>query len=312
MNVRFARAAVALALAAAGPARAGDRPPVLVLGALPAETQPVEAALSDRQSLTVMGVPAVSGALDGRPVIVAATGVGKVNAAMTTALLLERFTPTAVIFTGIAGALAPGLEPADVVVGERLVQHDLVNHGEAGPVLRGVRSPVDGTENPVELTSSPELLALARAAAHALEALPAVTSGRPPRVSFGTIATGDSFVGSRARQEQLRALTGADAIEMEGAAVAQVCRELRVPFVVIRGLSDRAGDGARDEMQRNLARAAQNAAHLALAVARGVGTARPATERRPEPLTAAVGPRRLALKSEFRRGRLCLVAQSAG
>lgn len=276
MNVRFARAAVAFGLAAAGPAWAADRLPVLVLGALPAETQPVEAALSERQPLTVMGVPVVSGSLDGRPVIVAATGVGKVNAAMTTALLLERFTPAAVIFTGIAGALAPGLEPADVVVGERLVQHDLVNHGEAGPVLRGVRSPVDGTENPIVLTSSPELLALAREAAPALEASPVAAGHRPPRVAFGTIATGDSFVGSRARQEQLRALTGADAIEMEGAAVAQVCRELRVPVLVIRGLSDRAGDGARDEMQRNLARAAQNAAGLALAVARGIGAPPPA------------------------------------
>lgn len=275
---RRATVGLVLALAAAGPARAGDRPPVLVLGALPAETQPVEAALSDRRPLTVLGVPAVSGLLDGRPVVVAATGVGKVNAAMTTALLLERFTPAAVIFTGIAGALAPGLEPGDVVVGERLVQHDLVNHGEAGPVLRSVRSPVDGSENPIVLTSSPELLALAREAARLLEAIPGAADRRGPRVLFGTIATGDSFVGSRARQEQLRAQTAADAIEMEGAAVAQVCRGLRVPFLVVRGLSDRAGDGARDEMQRNLARAAQNAARLALAVARGVADHWPAAE----------------------------------
>ncbi|MCM2255196.1 MAG: 5'-methylthioadenosine/adenosylhomocysteine nucleosidase [Vicinamibacteria bacterium] len=275
---RRATVGLVLALAAAGPARAGDRPPVLLLGALPAETQPVEATLADRQSLTVLGVPVVSGSLDGRPVVVAATGVGKVNAAMTTALLLERFTPAAVIFTGIAGALAPGLEPGDVVVGERLVQHDLVNHGEAGPVLRGVRSPVDGSENPIVLTSSPELLALAREAVRLLEATPGAADRRGPRVLFGTIATGDSFVGSRARQEQLRAQTAADAIEMEGAAVAQVCRELRVPFLVIRALSDRAGAGARDEMQRNLARAAQNAARLALAVARGVADPRPAAE----------------------------------
>jgi adenosylhomocysteine nucleosidase len=272
-SIRLRRATAALTLLAAAHARGAERPPVLVLGALLAETQPVEAALSDRQPLAVRGVPAVLGSLDGRPVVVAATGVGKVNAAMTTALLLERFAPAAVIFTGIAGALAPGLEPGDVVVGERLVQHDLVHHGEAGPVLRSVRSPVDGTENPIVLASSPELLALAREAAPALDG--AVAEGRPPRVTFGTIATGDSFVGSRVRQQQLRALTTADAIEMEGAAVAQVCRELKVPFLIVRGLSDRAGDGARDEMQRNLARAAQSAARLALAVARGVAAPSP-------------------------------------
>ncbi len=251
-------------------AAAQSRGPILLLGALETETQPVAAALSEAEAIRVLGVPCVAAKLDGRSVILAATGVGKVNAAMTTALLVERFAPEAVIFTGIAGALDPELHPGDVVVGEKLVQHDLVNHTEAGAVLRNVRNPRDGATNPIELWPSHRLLALARRAAGsgALEAVQSEAGPRLPRVHFGTIATGDSFVGSTLKKEELHRNLGADAVEMEGAAVGQVCHQLGVPFLVIRGLSDRAGNGARAEAQRNVGVAARNAARIALAVAR--------------------------------------------
>jgi len=196
---------------------------------------------------------------------------------MTTALLLERFAPVAVVFAGIAGALDPQLEPGDVVVGERLVQHDLVNHTETGAVLRSVRNPATGTSNPILLEASPKLLAIAREVARhsPLQALPAGSGSRSPRLLFGTIATGDSFVGSHAKRGELREQLGAAAVEMEGAAVAQVCYQHGVPFLVVRGVSDRAGNDARSEAQRNLARAARNAAETALAIVRRLGVERP-------------------------------------
>jgi adenosylhomocysteine nucleosidase len=261
------------------PARlpAGEPGPVVVLGALDAEARPVVAALSDREAIDVLGLSCVAGRLAGRPAVVAATGVGKVNAAMTTALLIERFSPAAVIFTGVAGALDLGLQPGDVVVGERLVQHDLVRHTEQGVVLREVRNPRDGTDNPIALEPSPRLLALARQAARGpgLALVEAAGQPRPPRLAFGTIATGDSFVGSRAKKEELRERTGALAVEMEGAAVAQVCYEHGVPFLVVRGLSDRAVGDAREEARRHLEVAAGNASAVALAVVRGLGSERP-------------------------------------
>jgi adenosylhomocysteine nucleosidase len=208
---------------------------------------------------------------------VAATGVGKVNAAMTTALVVARFAPAAVLFTGVAGALDPDLRPGDVVVGEKLMQHDLVRHTDEGPVLRTVRSPRDGAPGPLTLEPASRLLALAREVGLPAERGLAAVEGspRPPRLVFGTIATGDSFVSSRARKAELHGRLSAHAVEMEGAAVAQVCRELGVPVLVVRGLSDGASGDASAEARRNLAVAAGNAALAALAVARRLGRAGP-------------------------------------
>jgi adenosylhomocysteine nucleosidase len=266
-----------LPLLAPAPVPADDPAPIVLLGALDAEVQPVVAALTDREAVPVLGLPCVAGRLAGRRVVVAATGVGKVNAAMATALVIERFSPAAVLFTGVAGALDPELQPGDVVIGEAVVQHDLVNHTDEGAVSRSVRNPLNGTANPIVLEPSPGLLALARRTAPRVERELAGPDGgsRPPRLRFGTIATGDSFVGCRAKKDELRGHLGADAVEMEGAAVAQVCHQLGVPFLVVRGISDRAGTGAREEARRNLGLAARNAAETALAVARDLGAEKP-------------------------------------
>jgi adenosylhomocysteine nucleosidase len=132
----------------------------------------------------------------------------------------------------------------------------------------------------VALEAGPVLLALARRATTRTRLEPASTPGersRAPRFAFGTIVTGDSFVGARAKKAALRDELGASAVEMEGAAVAQVCHQLGVPFLVVRGLSDRAGSDAREEARRHLGVAARNAAAVALAVARLLGSEPPAT-----------------------------------
>jgi adenosylhomocysteine nucleosidase len=156
---------------------------------------------------------------------------------------------------------------------QKLVQQNLVRYTEQGVALRSVRSPRDGSPNPVTLEPDPRLLALARETAPAVERAFLGIEGfpRPPRLVFGTIATGDSFVGSRARKTELRERLSAHAVEMEGTAVGQVCRELGVPFLVVRGLSDRASADASAEARRNLGVAAGNAAEVALAVARRLG-----------------------------------------
>jgi adenosylhomocysteine nucleosidase len=267
-----ARALVSLLLLpGAAVAAAGESGPVVLLGAMDAEAQPLLGALSDRGALPVLGIPCLAGTLSGRRAVVAVTGVGKVNAAMTTALLLERFSPAAVIFTGVAGGLDPDLQPGDVVIGERLVQHDLVRYTEQGRLPRTVRNPVNRSENPIVLESSRALLALARDAASRLALERLADEPRPPRVLFGTIATGDSFVASSAKKTELRSELGAHAVEMEGAAVAQVCHQHGVPFLVVRGLSDRAAGDAPAEARRNLGVAARNAAAVALDVARHLG-----------------------------------------
>ena len=249
--------------------------PIVFLSAIDAEFRPIVDALADRETLTVRGLPCVAGTLAGRRAVVAVSGVGKVNAATATALLIERFSPAAVIFSGVAGALDPNLQPGDVVIGETLVQHDLVYHTEEGAVPRSVRNPLNGTENPIALPASPRLLALARQVADRAELEPTGGDSRAPRVLMGTIATGDSFVGSRAKRAELWNDLGAHAVEMEGAAVAQVCYQHGVPFLVVRGLSDRAGSDARTEARRHLEVAARNAARAALAVGRRLASEGP-------------------------------------
>jgi adenosylhomocysteine nucleosidase len=271
MELRRSTSACSLALLAvlaACDASAAESPPIAILSALDTEAGPLLSAIATPDSVTVRGIPCATGRVAGGRVVIVATGVGKVNAAMTTTLVVERFAPAAIVFTGIAGALDPDLQPGDVVVGERLVQHDLVNETETGTALRTVRSPSTRVHGPVRLEADPALLADARDAALGLELLRAPDATRAPRVRFGTIATGDSFVSAAAKKARLRDDTSAHAVEMEGAAVAQVCRELGVPFLVVRGVSDRAAGEARVEARRNLGVAARNAAAVALAVVR--------------------------------------------
>lgn len=267
---RSCLAAAALVLCAAGAAAEEDGP-IVLLGAFAPETQPVIAGLSATAACALPAIPCTSGTLAGRRTIVVTTGIGKANAAMTTALAIERFAPAAVVFSGVAGGIDPDLQPGDVVIAERLLQHDLVVHSDAATVLRAVRDPA-GVVRPTVLDASPALLQLARDGAERLELEPIAAGARAPLVRIGTIVTGDAFVGSRAKKTELRERFRADAVEMEGAAVAHVCAQRGVPVLVVRGLSDRAAGEAPEEARRHLGLAARNAATVALAIARALAT----------------------------------------
>ena len=128
-----ARTALMLLVPAAGALAGPPAAPIAILGAMDTETAPVVASVSGRATASLRGIPCVVGTFAGRRVVVAATGVGKVNAALTTTLLVERYAPAAVVFTGVAGGLDPELQPGDVVVAERLVHHDLLRYTESGP-----------------------------------------------------------------------------------------------------------------------------------------------------------------------------------
>src|SRR5690606_19618777 len=169
-----------------------------------------------------------AGALDGRPVVLAEAGLGKVNAAMVATLLLQELGCRAVIFSGVAGGLDPALAIGDVVIGERLVAHDYgaIVAGEL-KVYQPGGMPLPGVPQTRGYSPPAELLAAARTALADLD-LPelsaAATGGAPrrPRLRYGTILTGDVFVNCVATRERLFAAWQAQAVEMEGAAIAQV------------------------------------------------------------------------------------------
>lgn len=168
-----------------------------------------------------------AGSLEGRPVLLAHCGIGKVNAAALAQALLARGAAR-VIFTGVAGAVQPGLRVGDLVVSTDAVQHDV-----DATALGYARGQVPG--EPLSWPADGELRRLALEAAGELEGV---------RVVSGRIASGDQFVADPERVRALRTAFGAACAEMEGAAVAQVCARWGVPFVIIRCISDTADKSA--------------------------------------------------------------------
>jgi len=238
-----------------------------VLGAMPVEVQPLIERLQDVRRRSIQGIPFTLGTLEGAEVVIAETGVGKVNAAITATLLLEHFEPNRVFFSGIAGSLSPDLAPGDVVVGQRAAQHDLGTLTSDGINNWGPRPPADTTQNPVFFPADPSLLDVAMRTAEHLELTSATPGHGSPRVVAGTVLTGDVFVASESKKAELRTELDGDAIEMEGAAVAQVCWQFgRVPLILIRGISDAADESAYGSAAEFRGVAARNAASVTIAL----------------------------------------------
>lgn len=267
---------VLVLLAASLPARpaAPSAPVVGILGATPAELRAVEEQMANRGARRVRGLKFVTGVIHGRKVVAARTGIGKANAAMVTALLIALFRPSEVIFTGVAGGLNPELAPGDIVIGEKVAYHDYGFLGPNGLRREATVNPVTDDDNPRFFRAEQRLLDAAVRAVSSVKLSEVVTSAgrRKPRVVLGSIATGDVFVAAASKASEIREALGADVVEMEGAAVAQVCSELGVPCLVIRSVSDRASESARAEMAQFLETAAGNAARLTLAIIRSLGS----------------------------------------
>ena len=245
--------------------RAVDNEPVTaILGAFEKEVVLLEDRLAERQEHVIEGIRFVSGRLEGREVVIVWTGIGKVNAAMSTTLLLEHFKPSEVIITGIAGGVNPELEPGDIVIGARVAHHDMGTLWPDALYYKGVKNRLTGWANPVFFEADEGLLALASRAAEATEFVPIrmVQGERVPKVITGVIVTGDVFVASPKKCEELRERLKADAVEMEGAAIAQLCYQRDVPCLVIRSISDNADEGAVHDKQMFYIMAAENSSHL--------------------------------------------------
>ena len=155
---------------------------------------------------------------------------------------------TDLIFIGTAGALADGLKVGDIVISKRLVQHDL----DARPIISRFELPL---LNRVYVNSDPELTELAgkavtrlleRGVEHMVGEEAVKEFNLAPTLHFGDIASGDQFINSNEKREEiLGLLPDIQCVEMEGAAVAQVCLEFGTPFTVIRTISDTADHNAR-------------------------------------------------------------------
>ena len=221
-----------------------DAPPLAILSALPQEQRGLMELLHRPCQVTHAGRDFWLGSLHGRPVVLALSRIGKVAAAVTTAALIERFGVHGIVFTGVAGGIGSGVNVGDVVVATDFIQHDM----DASPLFPRYEVPLYGQSRFCADAALTGLLFEASCRALTHESLAAPSAGGA-RVHQGLVASGDRFVcgadeARRLRESAAQAGHAVLAVEMEGAALAQVCRDYGVPFAVMRTISDRADDSA--------------------------------------------------------------------
>lgn len=221
-----------------------------IIGAMPSEVDHLTARLTEPTVTEVAGRRFVQGRLGQHRAVVVQSGIGKVNAAVTAQLLIDRFAPDALINTGMAGGLAPELAVKDLVIGTEAVQHDfdITAFGHAP----GYIGPGGDDRQPTVFTADPMLVAAAGKVAQRV--LPAGS-----RAICGRIASGDIFVDDSALKVRIRTRFGAAAAEMEGAAIAQTAAANGVPFLILRTISDlaeRQASVSSDELEYYVGRLA--------------------------------------------------------
>jgi len=200
-----------------------------IIGAMNEEIENFLDGMTNITQYKKAGIIFYEGSMNGKSIILCKSGVGKINAAVCTQILIDDFNIKQVVFTGVAGALHPELEIGDIVVSTAAMQHDI--DASALGFIRGTipfadKSVFEADKNLVEL---------------ALKASEELIEGK---AITGLILSGDQFISAGLAAKELHELFGGYCTEMEGAAVAQVCHMNEIPFVIVRSMSDKADGSA--------------------------------------------------------------------
>ncbi|AIM15691.1 MULTISPECIES: 5'-methylthioadenosine/S-adenosylhomocysteine nucleosidase [Neobacillus] len=230
---------------------------IAIIGAMEEEVTLLREHIENKTQETVAGCEFTFGKMHGTDVILLRSGIGKVNAAMSTTILLEKYKPDCIINTGSAGGLNPDLNVGDAVISTEVRHHDVdvtafgYEYGQV-PQL------------PAAFLADEKLLTVAEKAAKELDNF---------KVVRGLIATGDSFMENAERVEYIRTkFNDLQAVEMEAAAIAQVAHRFEVPFVIIRSLSDIAGKESEISFDQFIDKAATNSATLVMKMVAALST----------------------------------------
>ena len=218
-----------------------------ILGAMELETALLSANIDGLVKQTKAGFVFLSGTIEGIEVVVAVCGVGKVNAAACTQLMIDMYSVDCIINTGIAGALAENLNPLDIVISSDVTHHD-VRPAQLSSVFPFTRF----------FYADNQLINLAQEACSSRHLTGAYVIGR--------VASGESFIADDVERVRIREQLQACCVEMEGAAIGQVAYINNIPFVIIRTISDRADSGAALTYKEFEAVAADASARLVLAI----------------------------------------------
>ena len=220
-----------------------------IIGALDIELERLIDAMQEPVHREISGVPFTCGKLLGTDVVIARAGVGKVNAAVCAQTMALIYEPELIINSGVSGALSPELRVGDVVIGTDVVQHDVDTTAMGDEP--GFVSTVDRLSFPLDNFAS--------------TAIAAAAEELGIRAVCGRIASGDQFVASTERKEEIVRLFSAVTCEMEAGAIAHVCFLNRIPCAVIRSISDGGNEEAPMSYEEFLPLAAKNSSELTLA-----------------------------------------------
>lgn len=200
---------------------------IAIMGAMPEEIEPLLKKVENVKKIEYANNSYYEATYKGKKLVIAYSKIGKVFSSLTASTLIEKFGCSKLLFSGVAGAINPELHIGDLIIADKLCQHDLditIFGHDHGYVPEGA----------VFVETDRELREIAKEVAKKNELT----------LIEGTIATGDQFVASNERKEFILSTFDSDAIEMEGASVAVVCNALNTPFFVLRAISDTANDDA--------------------------------------------------------------------
>lgn len=221
-----------------------------VIGAMDCETETLKTVLSDLRDLSHHGFEVFSGKINEHKVIVSKSGVGKVNAAITTQYIIDTFAPDYIINTGVAGGIADDLKIGDIVIATSLVQHDFDASALGYPIgyiCDGIKS-----DKPTYFYGDAKLINMYENALKETEL--------DVNIHKGVIASGDTFISSNTKKQEIKEMFNATAAEMEGAAIAQTADKNDIPFMVVRAISDLANNSASESLETAESKMAEFAA----------------------------------------------------
>lgn len=214
-----------------------------IMGAMKEEIEPLLAHFENVNKVEYANNTYYEVNYKGLDIVIAYSKIGKVFASLTASLMIEKFKCDTLLFSGVAGGINPKLQIGDLIIANKLCQHDLdiTAFGHPHGFVPGGSVFVETSKNLIEIASK-------------------VAKQNGIKVIEGTIATGDQFVHSSERKEFIENTFNADALEMEGASVAVVCDALNVPFFILRAISDTADMDAGFDFDEFLKSSAKNSA----------------------------------------------------
>ncbi|ELV06874.1 5'-methylthioadenosine/adenosylhomocysteine nucleosidase [Brachyspira hampsonii] len=217
-----------------------------IIGAMDSEITNFKGMIENIEEIEIANIIYYKGTLCGKNIVLLKSGIGKVNAAIATTIAIERFNVEKIIFTGVAGSGNPDYDISDIVISKDLIEHDFDTSDLDGEELTVLVKGYNKNYYPADAS----LIQLAKESAQKVI--------KENKVYIDTIATGDQFVGNNQKVKQIHNKFKAGAIEMEGAAVAHAALMYKVPFVVIRSLSDKADSDAVVDFPKFVVKSAQN------------------------------------------------------